>query len=168
MRHKKVFAIFLSLFALVIAGCGNEVSTNGNSGGGGGIFQPSLTLVTVKVGTTGTLPTGTTIGSITATVSASPSSGLSIANTDVTASGVGVGSTLSSTTNNVAAVTLSLTNATGIQTGEIATLTYHIAAGTVPTAGNFSIASTPAPVITAVGTGSTVGIGVAILSVSIQ
>lgn len=165
MKHKNVCAFFLLLFALVIAGCGGEISTNGN---GGGIFQPALTLVTVKVGTTGTLPAATTIGSITATVSANPSTGLSIANTDIAASGVGVGSTLTATINTVGAVSLNLTNAAGIPTGEFATLTYHIAAGTTPSAGNFSIASAPAPVITGVGTGSTAGIGVTILSVTFQ
>lgn len=165
MSRKNAFVLFLSLFVLIIAGCGDEINTSTN---GGGIFQPSLSLVTVKVGTTGTLPTGTTIGSITATVSANPSAGLTIANTDVTASGAGAGSTLTSTTTNVAAVSLSLTNTAGIPTGEFATLTYHIAAGAVPAAGNFSIAATPAPVITGIGTGSTAGINVAILSVTIQ
>jgi hypothetical protein len=135
------------------------------------ITQPTLAIV--KVATTGTLPGGTLIGGINATVTANPSTGLSIAaaaggnSTDVSASGVGVGSTIISNTNNVASVVLSLLNLGGIPVGEFETLTYHIAPGTFPTAGNFSIALSGAGIIDALGV-NIPGIGVTIQSVTIQ
>jgi adhesin/invasin len=137
------------------------------------VFVPFVnpTTVTVKVRTTGTLPLNTTIGGIEATVSASPSTGLSIASdpngvsSDVSATGAGAGSTLITNSNNVAAVKLALINTGGIQTGEFATLTYHVAAGSFPTANDFSI-SLGIPVIDT-GSNNIPGIGVA-LSVTIQ
>jgi adhesin/invasin len=97
------------------------------------------TTVTVRVSTTGTLPAGTLIGGITAHIIANPSAGLSIAAGNVVTSGVGVGSTLIPNVNNVADVILGLISATGIQTGEFATATYQIAAGTFPNATDFTV-----------------------------
>jgi hypothetical protein len=127
----------------------------------------------VKVATTGTLPGGTLITGINALVTANPSSGLSIAaaaggnSTDVVASGNGVGSIIISNTNNVASVNLTLANLGGIQGGEFETLTYHIANGTFPSAGNFSIALTGSGIIDT-NSQNIPGIGVTILSVTIQ
>lgn len=136
------------------------------------ISQP--TKVTVVVRTTGTLPSGTTIGGLKATVAASPSSGLTIAadpngaSSDVSLTGVGAaaGSTLITNTNSVAGVTLALVNTNGIQTGEFATLIYHIAVGTFPTTNDFSI-KLNSPAIDKVSANIS-GIDVAIQSVTIQ
>ncbi len=136
------------------------------------LFISQPTQVTVKVQTTGTLPAGTTIGGLTAIVTASPSAGLTIVadpngnSSDVKATGAGIGSFLTTNSNNVAAVTLALVNTGGIQTGEFATLNYNVLAGSFPKASDFSIALN----------GSVIdrlnniipGIGVAILSVTIQ
>ncbi|MBK5277176.1 MAG: hypothetical protein JJE30_19275 [Desulfuromonadales bacterium] len=128
------------------------------------ISQPTLAIV--KVRTTGTL-VGTIIGGINAIVSAAPSTGLSIAPADITASGAGAGSTLIPNTTNVASINLALINTAGILVGEFATLNYHIAAGNFPVAGNFTVALTGAGVIDTVGA-NIPGIAVSVLSVTIQ
>jgi hypothetical protein len=129
------------------------------------IAQPTVAIV--KLRTTGTLTGGALIGGVNALVSVSPSNGLSIAPVDISVSGAGTGSTLIPNTTNVAAVNLALVNFNGILVGEFTTLTYHIAAGNFPTAGDFSVALTGAGVIDAIG-GSLPAIGVSILSVTIQ
>ncbi len=135
-------------------------------------FTGQPTKVTVVVRTTGTLPTGTTIGGLKATVTANPSSGLTIAadpngaSSDVSLSGVGTGSTLVTNTTNVSAVTLALVNTSGIQAGEFATLVYHIAIGTFPTVNDFSVKLNGNVIDTQ--SSSIGGIDVAIQSVTIQ
>jgi hypothetical protein len=135
------------------------------------IAQPTVAIV--KVTTTGTLPVGTLIGGIEATVTANPSSGLSIApsptgsSVDVSYTGVAVGSLPVVNSTNVAAVGLAPISIAGFGVGEFATLTYHISAGTFPVAGNFGVGLTGAGVINPTG-GSLPGIGVSILSVTIQ
>jgi len=109
------------------------------------INQP--TLVTIKLATSGTLPANTKIGGINARVIASPSSGLSIADPDVTLSGVSAGSILLPNTTNVANVIIGLLNTTGFLTGEFATLQYHIAQGTFPIVSDFSTVLTGAGII---------------------
>jgi hypothetical protein len=165
MRRSLVFGLFLSLSVLVVFGCG------GGGGGGGSNTQPinnsQPTLVTVKVATTGTLPANTTIGGINAIVFASPSAGLTISDSDVTLSGVGVGSTFLPNTTNVSAVVIGQITTNGFQVGEFVTLKYHVAAGTFPTAGNFSVALTGSGVIGTNGA-PILGIGVTIQSVTVQ
>ena len=107
------------------------------------IGQP--TLVIVKVGTAGTLPTGKKIGGVTTTVGY-PASGLTIqADTDVTtfgdivASGVGANAALVGNTNVAGQVGLGTISTGGFLTGEFATLNFHVAPGTVPTANQFTI-----------------------------
>jgi hypothetical protein len=130
------------------------------------IAQP--TLVTVKVATTGTLPANTRIGGINAIVTANPATGLTIADADVTASGVAAtGVLLTPNTTNVASVNLALVSTGGILVGEFVTLQYHVAAGTFPVAGNFSVALTGAGVIDTASV-NIPGIGVSILSVTVQ
>lgn len=130
------------------------------------ITQPTLAIV--KVATTGTLSGNTKIGGITAIVSANPSNGLSIADSDVTLSGSGAGALNVPNTTNVSAVTIGLITFSGILTGEFTTLQYHIAPGKFPTAGDFSVALTGLhPVIDTVGA-DIPGIGVTIQSVTIQ
>lgn len=160
MKLSSLFSLLLSLLALVMVGCG---------GGGGGtqvIAQPTLAIV--KVATTGPLPANILIGGVNAIVSANPTTGLSIAQSDVAATGAGLGSTVVANTNNVAAVVLALINANGFRVGEFATLTYHVAAGTFPTAANFSVALTGIGVVNTTGTAISPGINVAIQSVTIQ
>jgi hypothetical protein len=135
-------------------------------------FNAQPTQVTVKVRTTGTLPAGTTIGGLKATLTASPASGLTIVadpngnSSDVSATGPGAGSQIVSNTNNVAAVTLALVNTNGIQTGEFATVNYNVKAGNFPTVNDFSVAR----IGDVIDSKNVVipGIGVDILSVSIQ
>jgi hypothetical protein len=105
-------------------------------------FKAQPTLAVVKVRTTGTLPTGVLVGGITATVIANPATGLSIAPADVSATGVGAGSTLIPNTNSVGGVVLGFLNTTGVAAGEFATLNYHIAPGSFPVIGNFSVGTT--------------------------
>jgi adhesin/invasin len=137
------------------------------------IAQPTLAIV--KVATTGTLPLGSVIGGITAHVIANPSAGLTVIDTapgvvpaqhDVVTSGVGIGSTLVPNVVNVADITLGLINATGIAIGEFATLNYHVAVGTFPAAGDFTIA----PGFTVIDTNGAAiaGVSVVIQSVTPQ
>jgi hypothetical protein len=107
------------------------------------ITQP--TLAVVKLATLGTLPVGTLIGGIQAVVNAGPSPGLSVQASDITATGAASGSLLSANTTNIASVVVAILNGSGFSAGEVATLNYHIANGTFPTAGNFGI--TPVSVI---------------------
>ncbi len=107
------------------------------------INQPVL--VTVKLATSGTLPVGNLIGGIQAIVTANPSSGLTIFQSDVALTGVSTGSLMTLNTTNAASVNLALINTNGFGTGEFVTLTYHVANGTFPVAGNFSV--TPVQVI---------------------
>jgi len=163
MKLKYMIFVLLSVCMVFIAGCG---------GGGGSNTAPGQpTLVTIKLTTTGTLPVttpATAIGGIKVTVTANPSTGLTIADADVTASGSGIGSTLVPNTTSVSNVVIALSSATGIQVGEFVTLRYHVAAGSFPAAGDFTVvlngvvndANIPAQAIN--------GIGVAKLSVSIQ
>ncbi|HXE96280.1 MAG TPA: hypothetical protein VN642_07735 [Dongiaceae bacterium] len=135
-------------------------------------FTSQPTQVAVKLRTTGTLPAGTTIGALKVTVTATPSSGLTMTSDpngstpDVSATGAGVGSQIITNSNNVAAVTLALVNTKGIQTGEFATLNFNVTAGSFPKASDFAVAlngsvidSKNAPIA---------GIIVEILSVNIQ
>lgn len=132
MKARYLFGLLLSLVVLLVTGCG------GGGGGGTPVVQPTLAIV--KVATSGTLPAGTAIGGIQATVTY-PSAGLTIAAGDVAASGSGTGATFASNTATTGQVILGLTSATGIQAGEFATLNFHVAAGTFPNAGNFAIAA---------------------------
>jgi hypothetical protein len=127
---------------------------------------PRPTTATVKVATSGTLPAGTTIGSIQADVTYATTKGLTP--TAAVASGAGAGSTfIPNLTTAPGDVTLGLINATGISTGEFATVTFTIAAGTpVPVATDFAVA--PGFAITS-ATGATLSnISVTILSVTFQ
>lgn len=126
------------------------------------INQP--TLVTIKLATSGNLG-GALIGGIQAIVTANPSSGLTIQNSDVTLSGVSAGSLLAPNTSNVASVQLALINTTGFSAGEFATLVYHVAPGTFPAAGNFNAAT-----VSVIDTNSAAipGVTVVIQGVTIQ
>lgn len=158
MKLKYMIFAMLSVCMTFIVGCG-----------GGATQAPTQpTLVTLKLQTTGTLPTATAIGGFSVTVTANPAAGLTIADADITASGAGVGSTLAPNTTSVTSVVIALASAAGIQVGEFVTLKYHVAAGSFPAAGDFTVvlngvvndANTPVQPIN--------GIGVAKLSVSIQ
>jgi hypothetical protein len=155
MNATNLFRPSLGLLLLVAWGCG------------GGQAAPAPTLAIVKVRTTGTLPPGTAIGGVNAIVSASPSAGLALTAGDHAVTGAGAGSLLVANPNDVAADNLAVINATGIQTGEFATLTYHLAAGKSPSAGDFSVAPTGPGVIDTAGV-TIPGAGVAILSVTVQ
>ncbi|QEM68606.1 hypothetical protein FO488_10780 [Geobacter sp. FeAm09] len=154
MNVKSVVGLLLLLVPLVMSGCG------GGAGGG------SATTVVVKVASAGTLPADTKIGGILANVIVNPSTGLSITGDDIAATSAGAASTLQSNTANSGDVVIGLINANGIQTGEFATLTYHITAGAAPAAANFSIAA-GASIIDVNGT-VVPDIAVVIQSVTIQ
>jgi hypothetical protein len=136
------------------------------------IAQPTLAIVKIK--TTGTLANGVLIGGVQAVLTANPSTGLSIAasangtSADVAASGVGIGSTILTNTNDVVSIKPGLLNVGGMPVGEFQTITYHIANGTFPTAGNFSIALAGSGVIDTNNNTLSPGINVAIASVTIQ
>ncbi len=100
-------------------------------------FINPTSVVIVKVQTSGTLPAGVLLGGISASVSYPTYKGLSIATSDVVASGYGVGSYFESllSTGYVGLVMLSQT---GFQAGEFATLTFHVAPGNFPVATDFS------------------------------
>jgi hypothetical protein len=99
-------------------------------------ISPTGTAI-VKVQTSGTLSAGVLLGGISASVSYPTYKGLSIATSDVVASGYGAGSSFEPlvSTGNVGLVLLSQT---GFQEGEFATLTFHIAPGYFPVASDFS------------------------------
>ena len=129
------------------------------------ISQP--TQAVVKVRTTGTLPGGTLIGGVSATVNYAAGKGLSIVPAGVATSAGGLGSTLIPNTNTAGQVVLGLINTSGIPAGEFATLTFSIAAGNFPTAADFSISASGLSVIDT-NTLAIPGMGVAIAGVTIQ
>jgi hypothetical protein len=147
----------------VTASAGTSPPVTSNSVSVPFIVQPTLAIV--KLATTGTLPNGTLIGGVQAVVTASPSTGLSIQASDVTATGSASGSLLSANTTNVASVVVAILSATGFPGGEVATLAYHVANGTFPAPGNFGI--TPVSVIDLNGV-AIPGVTVTIQSVTIQ
>jgi hypothetical protein len=126
------------------------------------IAQPTQAIV--RLATIGTLPAGTLIGGINAIVTYTPA-GLTIVDAGVALSGVGAG-LLQPNTTVAGQVNLALVSTAGITTGEFATLTFSVAAGTFPTAADFSVALTGAGIIDTVGT-AIPGIDVAILSVTL-
>jgi len=164
MRVRGIYCLFLATALTILAGCGGGGGTGG--GGGGGVVNPTKAIV--KVRTSGTLPSGTTINAIQATVTYPTTKGLSIAllpsppadpNTpDVVPSGAGSGSILLPNANNTGQIVLGLLNVSGIQSGEFATLTFNIAAGNSPAAIDFAIASGASVITTPAISGMTVEI----------
>lgn len=128
------------------------------------IHQPTKAIV--KVATGGSLPPGTLIGGIAATVNYAAGKGLSIVQSGVAVSGNGAGSTLIPNTNNQGVVVLGLLNVGGIGLGEFATLSFDIAAGSFPSAADFSIAAGSSAID--VNTVTIPGVSAGILSVTIQ
>jgi hypothetical protein len=127
-------------------------------------LQPTLAIVTVR--TTGALPGGTAIGGVSALVTASPSAGLSLAPADVAATGAASGALLAANVADASAGRLALISAVGFGPGEFATLTFHVAPGTFPSAQDFAVTVTGPGVIDL--DGQTLPLGVAIQGVSVQ
>jgi hypothetical protein len=130
--------------------------------------QPALAIVKIK--TTGTLGTGVKIGGINF-IATQNAQNLTIADADVTATGtvaVGASTLAMPNTTSPASVNTAIISTGGIaQTGEIATLVYHVPVGTFPTLANFNVALTGAGVIDT--NGATIpGINVAIQSMTTQ
>jgi hypothetical protein len=104
-------------------------------------FVAQPTSVVVRLVTQGTLPAGTLIGGVQATLTHATDKGLSIAANDVAASGAGAGSLLVANANTAGQVIVALINANGIGTGEFATATFTVAPPNVPVAADFAIAA---------------------------
>jgi hypothetical protein len=103
------------------------------------IAQP--TSVVVRLVTQGTLPQGTLIGGVQATLTYATDKGLAIAANNVAASGAGAGSLLVANANTAGQVIVALVNANGIGTGEFATATFAVAPPNVPVPADFAIAA---------------------------
>jgi hypothetical protein len=106
-------------------------------------FVGNPTTAVVTVATQGTLPAGTVIGAIQATMNFT-TPGLAIVDADVVLSGpaAAVPNTIVfPNTTTAGQLTIGLISATGIQTGQFATATFSVSAGTFPTAADFSIAA---------------------------
>jgi hypothetical protein len=176
MKQRNFLLLLMAATILLMAGCG---------GGGGSTPAPVLTptptatKAIVTVTTTGTLPAGSAIAGIGATVTYPTTKSLTISASDVVVSGAGTGSLLQGNTNTAGQVFVGLINTTGIQAGEFATLTFSFPAGSPLTAADFS-ASLTAPsgqtpqIIDVNGNridalvNPTTGLNVAIKSVSFQ
>ena len=163
MRLRGIFKLFLATALTILAGCG------GGSGSGTTPTPtptPSPTQAIVKLQTSGTLPPGTTIGGITATVTYPNTKGVSITDNNVVVSGAGTGSILVANVNTAGQAVVALISSTGIQSGEFATMTCSIASGNSPTASDFAITS-GSSIIDANGT-AIPGMTVAIQGVTFQ
>jgi len=156
MKIKQIGQIILVVLLAALSGCGG--------GGDGAGTPPTKAIVTLT--TTGTLPAGVTIGGIGATVTYATNKGLTITTSDVVASGAGGGSTLVANTNTAGQVIIGLISASGIQSGEFATLTFSFPAGSLPAAADFSVVASLGGVIG--GGGAIPGLDVVIKSVSFQ
>lgn len=163
MKIKSMGLFFLAVVATVQFGCGG-------GGGGGGTAPVVPTQAIVKVATSGTLPAGTLIGGIDVTLTYPTTKGLSITDSNVIASGVSAGSLIQPNLTNPGQARVALVSATGIQTGEFATLTFNIASGNSPVAGDFVVAATTGVSNPFVNTNGTAipGMTVTIASVTFQ
>jgi hypothetical protein len=103
-------------------------------------FVAQPTSAVVRLVTQGTLPEGTLIGGVQATLTYATDEGLSIAANNVAASGAGAGSLLVANANTAGQVIVALINASGIGTGEFATATFAVAPPNVPAPADFAIA----------------------------
>jgi hypothetical protein len=103
------------------------------------VAVPSSAVVRLQV--QGTLPAGTLIGGVKATLTYATGKGLSIAGDDVVASGAAAGSLLVANPITAGEVIVALVNATGIAAGELATATFRVAPPNVPVAGDFAVAA---------------------------
>lgn len=123
MNLRGIYYLFLAIALTVLAGCG---------GGGGGEQTPQPTQSTqaiVKLKTSGSLPTGTLIGAISATLTYPTTKGLSVTESDVVLSG-GVSGIFAPNVNTPGQVTFGNLNLSpGISIGEFLTATFTIAAG---------------------------------------
>jgi len=127
------------------------------------IVQPTQAIV--KLRTTGTLPAGTLIGGISATLNYASGKGLSIVPASVVTSGVAAGSLLVPNTTVAGQVVLGLINTSGIALGEYATLTFAVADGNFPASSDFTMG--PSSAIDA-ATANLPGVSTTILGVTIQ
>jgi hypothetical protein len=122
----------------------------------------------VKVATIGTLASGTSIGTLLASLTYPPS-GYAIASGGVFPSGVASGATttLAGNVETAGQVILAMLDVNGIRTGEFATLTFQVADGFLPNISDFSV--TPAAsVIAAVRNTALPGIGVVVQSLTFR
>lgn len=117
----------------IISACG---------GGGGGASTPAAppTKATVKLATSGALAVGTSIGAIDTTINYSTVKGLSIVDGDVVTSGVAAGALIAPNTLTYGQVRVAGITGSGFPVGEFATLTFNIAPGFSPLAGDFTVA----------------------------
>jgi hypothetical protein len=137
------------------------------------IAQP--TQAVVKVRTTGTLPGGTSIGALNATVTYSSGKGLSILASNAFLSGAALSPAngqplgfLIPNATNAGQVVLGLISASGMPAGEFATLIFNIAPGNFPSAADFSIATQGLTVIDFTTSQPISGMSIAIAGVVIQ
>ena len=134
MNMRRMFLLLMAAALGTLVGCA----------GVGRLETPVVqaTRAIVKVQTVGTLPSGTNIGGIQATVTYPATKGLSITADSVGASGADTGSLFAANTNNPGLVVVGLATHPGMQTGEFATLTFSIAPGNYQlSAGDFAIAA---------------------------
>jgi hypothetical protein len=163
MRRSSLAGYLYALVLMVMAGCA--------SGGSALVSTPPApsgarpTRAIVKLSTTGTLPAGSRIGGVSATLSYAGGKGLSISPENVALSGAGLGATMIPNTAGAGRVVLGLITVNGIAAGEFATLSFDLADG-APTAADFSIASGASVIDTA--TQRLAGLGVSIASVTLQ
>lgn len=131
------------------------------------VVQPTKAIV--KVRSTGTLPQGTLIGAVGATVTYAGNKGLSIApsTSTVLASGAAAGTNIIANANTPGSVVLGLINADGFAAGEFATLIFSIAAGNFPELADFGISGSGLSVIDT-ATHTIPGIGVGIAGLTLQ
>ncbi|KAF0221582.1 MAG: hypothetical protein FD174_351 [Geobacteraceae bacterium] len=144
MKIRSIGFFFLAAVTAALVGCGG--------GGGGGEAPPvQPTRAIVKLATSGTLPAGTLIGGIgTTTVTYPTTKGLSITDSNVVTSGVGIsaGSFLIPNLTIPGQAKFIMANVQpGIAAGEFATLTFSIASGNSPVAGDFVITEGATPVL---------------------
>jgi hypothetical protein len=150
MKKTSLFVQLMLITGLAaMIGCG---------GGGGGDAAPQYTKAIVTLSTTGTLPAGTKIGGIQVTVNLPAgvtakaslySAGSSTLVTDtgvITASGTASGSYtsgvyLANTAASTYKISMGIVNANGFSTGEFAQVSCDIAAGSSPTAADFSLSN---------------------------
>lgn len=165
MRLRNLFRLLAIGAVISVAGCGG-----GGGGGGGGTVQPPATKAIVKLATAGTLPAGTSIGVIGATVMYPTTKGLSIADMNVVPSGVAAGGTVAANVSTLGQVflgNLTLTS-TGFPIGEFATLTFSIASGSTPVVTSDFVVAPDYTVLDAATSNSIPGVSVIVQSVTFQ
>lgn len=151
MNMRRLIGLVIYLALAVLSGCGGGDGSTTASSNPNPPVATQPTAATLKLSTQGTLPTGAAIGALDVTVNLPEGVTVKADGTGQTVAGVmapsagaagslGVATFTPAAGGNPAKTRIVLINASGVGTGEFATVNCDIAAGSSPKASDFSLA----------------------------